>query len=92
MEILVKPLDRLEFLKLILLIAPSRGVTELKVVPITTSSIEVHWNPIDELYWSGDHETGGYRVFYQPLSDFPSALSGPPKEEVKGINVCLILS
>ncbi|XP_058794092.1 protein sidekick isoform X3 [Phymastichus coffea] len=66
--------------------APSRGVTDLKVVPITTSSIEVHWSPIDELYWSGDHSTGGYRVFYQPLSDFPTALPGPPKEEIMGIN------
>ncbi|KAJ8687397.1 hypothetical protein QAD02_023191 [Eretmocerus hayati] len=66
--------------------APSRGVIGLKVVPITTSSIEVHWSAIEEVYWSGDHLTGGYRVFYQPLSDFPSALPATPKEEVMGIN------
>ncbi|XP_016844898.1 protein sidekick isoform X4 [Nasonia vitripennis] len=66
--------------------APSRGVSGLKVVPITTTSIEVHWDPIDELHWSGDHQTGGYRISYQILSDFPSAIAGPPKEEVKGIN------
>ncbi|XP_014223021.1 protein sidekick isoform X2 [Trichogramma pretiosum] len=64
--------------------APSRGVTGLKVVPITTSSIEVHWNSIDEANWSGDYQTGGYRVFYQPVADFP--LPEPPKEEVMGIN------
>lgn len=74
------------------ILAPSRGVTELKVVPITTSSIEVHWTPIDEQYWSGDYQTGGYRVFYQPQTDFSSALPGPPKEEVMGINVNKILN
>ncbi|XP_015603138.1 protein sidekick isoform X3 [Cephus cinctus] len=65
--------------------APSRGVTGLKVVPITTSSVEVHWNMIDETYWSGDHKTGGYRVVYQPVSDFPTALQATPKEEIMGI-------
>ncbi|XP_076674857.1 sidekick cell adhesion molecule isoform X2 [Andrena cerasifolii] len=71
--------------------APSRGVAGLKVVPITTSSIEVHWNVIDEVYWSGDHETGGYRVIYQPVSDFPTALQDTPKEEVLGINATKIV-
>ncbi|CAD1468247.1 unnamed protein product [Heterotrigona itama] len=72
-------------------IAPSRGVTGLKVVPITTSSIEVHWNVIDEVYWSGDHETGGYRVVYQPVSDFPIALQDTPKEEILGIKAAKIV-
>ena len=72
-------------------VAPSRGVTGLKVVPITTSSIEVHWNVIDEVYWSGDHETGGYRVVYQPVSDFPIALQDTPKEEILGIKVINII-
>ncbi|CAL7947530.1 unnamed protein product [Xylocopa violacea] len=71
--------------------APSRGVTGLKVVPITTSSIEVHWNAIDEVYWSGDHTTGGYRVIYQPVSDFPTALQDTPKEEVLGIKATKIV-
>ncbi|XP_039313553.1 protein sidekick isoform X8 [Solenopsis invicta] len=65
--------------------APSKGVTGLKVVPITTSSVEVHWNMIDEVYWSGDYETGGYRVVYQPVSDFPTPLQTTPKEEILGI-------
>ncbi|XP_033229948.1 protein sidekick isoform X4 [Belonocnema kinseyi] len=65
--------------------APSKGVTGLKVVPITTTSVEVYWNMIEEVYWSGDHETGGYRVIYQPVSDFPTALQATPKEEVMGI-------
>ncbi|XP_014211856.1 protein sidekick [Copidosoma floridanum] len=65
--------------------APSKAVTGIKVVPTTRTSIEVYWDEIDESYWSGDHQTGGYRVLYQ-LTDFSSALSGPPKEEVKGIN------
>ncbi|XP_011884016.1 PREDICTED: protein sidekick-like [Vollenhovia emeryi] len=40
---------------------------------------------VDEVYRSGDHETGGYRVVYQPVSDFPP-LQAPPKEEILGIN------
>ncbi|XP_014300001.2 protein sidekick isoform X2 [Microplitis demolitor] len=66
--------------------APSRGVTGLKVVPITTTSIEVHWDMIEEIHWSGDHTTGGYRVVYQPVSDFPTALEATPKQEIIGIN------
>lgn len=67
--------------------APSKGVIGLKVVPITTSSVEVHWNMIDEIYWSGDYETGGYRVVYQPVSDFPTPLQATPKKDVVGIQV-----
>ncbi|XP_020295533.1 protein sidekick isoform X2 [Pseudomyrmex gracilis] len=65
--------------------APSKGVTGLKVVPITTSSVEVHWNMIDEVHWSGDYETGGYRVVYQPVSNFPTPLETTPKKEILGI-------
>lgn len=64
--------------------APSRGVTGVKVVPITTTSVEVYWDPVDELHWSGDSATGGYRVIFQPVSDFPTALQQLPKEEVSG--------
>lgn len=67
--------------------APSKGVTGLKVVPITTSSVEVHWNMINEVHWSGDHETGGYRVVYQPVSDFPTPLETTPKQDILGIKV-----
>lgn len=42
---------------------------------------------IDEVYWSGDYETGGYRVVYQPVSDFPTPLQETPKEEIRGIKV-----
>lgn len=66
--------------------APSRGVSGLKAVPITTTSVEVHWNMIDESFWSGDFTTGGYRVLYQPVSDFPTALQDTPKVEILGIN------
>lgn len=70
-----------------ILTAPSKGVTGLKVVPITTSSVEVHWNMIDEVHWSGDYETGGYRVVYQPVSNFPTPLETTPKKEILGIKV-----
>jgi len=42
---------------------------------------------IDEIYWSGDHETGGYRVVYQPVSDFPTPLQATPKKDIVGIKV-----
>lgn len=68
-------------------LAPSKAVSSLKAVPITTTSVEVFWIPIEEQFWSGDTKTGGYRVVFQPVSDFPTALQATPKEEVKGINV-----
>lgn len=67
--------------------APSKGVSNLKVVPITTTSVEVYWDPVEEQYWSGDVKTGGYRVVFQPVSDYPTALQATPKEEIFGINV-----
>lgn len=67
--------------------APSKGVNNLKVVPITTTSVQVYWDPIEETHWSGDISTGGYRVIFQPVSDFPTALQATPKEDVMGIHV-----
>ncbi|XP_064211220.1 protein sidekick isoform X3 [Tribolium castaneum] len=66
--------------------APSKGVMNLKVVPITTTSVEVYWDPVEEKYWNGDVKTGGYRVVFQPVSDYPTALQATPKEEIFGIN------
>ncbi|XP_049831894.1 protein sidekick isoform X2 [Schistocerca gregaria] len=65
--------------------APSRGVNGLKVVPITTTSVQVQWDVIEKEYWNGDHETGGYRIVFQPISEFPIVLQTTPKEEVRGI-------
>lgn len=67
--------------------APCNGVNNVKVVPITTTSVEVYWEPIEVQYWSGDVSTGGYRVIFQPVSDFPTALKATPKEEIMGIKV-----
>ncbi|XP_026329233.1 protein sidekick isoform X2 [Hyposmocoma kahamanoa] len=65
--------------------APSKAVEGLHVVPITPSSVRVQWTPLGEQYWSGDTRTGGYRVFYQPLTDFPTPLQQTMKQEVSGI-------
>lgn len=54
--------------------APARGVTGLKVVPITTTSVRVEWRALEAAEWNGDAATGGYRVLFQPVSDFPMAL------------------
>lgn len=62
-------------------------MSSVKVVPITTTSVEVYWEPVENQYWSGDVKTGGYRVVFQPVSDFPTALQATPKEDVMGIEV-----
>lgn len=67
--------------------APSKEVSEVKVVPITTTSVQVEWEPVPEGYWSGDTETGGYRIVFQPVSDFPTSFQATPKQEVRGIKV-----
>lgn len=54
--------------------SPNRPITGLRVVPITTTSVRVTWQRIDQSYWNGDYQTAGYRVLFQPVSDFPSAL------------------
>lgn len=66
--------------------APSQGVVGLKVVPITTTSVRVQWNSLDKTFWNGDSITGGYRVLFQPISDFPTALQATPKQEIMGIS------
>ncbi|CAB3242123.1 unnamed protein product [Arctia plantaginis] len=65
--------------------APSKAVENLHVVPITPSSVRVQWTPLGEQHWSGDTRTGGYRVRYQPLTDFPTALQQTMKQDVMGI-------
>lgn len=66
--------------------APSQGVIDLKVVPITTNSVQVKWEALSKSHWNGDSTTGGYRVLYQPISDFPTALQATPKQEIMGIS------
>lgn len=67
--------------------APSKAVPGVKVVPITTTSVRVSWEPLAEQHWSGDFATGGYRVLFQPVSDFPTPLQQTPKQDVPGIGV-----
>lgn len=43
------------------------------------------------IHWNGDSETGGYRILFQPVSDFPTALQATPKQEVMGINSDFII-
>uniref|UniRef100_A0A182ITM4 Uncharacterized protein n=1 Tax=Anopheles atroparvus TaxID=41427 RepID=A0A182ITM4_ANOAO len=65
--------------------APSDGISGLKVVPITTTSVRVQWSALQPAAWNGDAATGGYRILYQPLSDFPSTLQSTPKLDVPGV-------
>jgi protein sidekick len=65
--------------------APSKGIENLKVVPITTTSVKVHWSALNKMFWNGDFATGGYRVFFQQVTEFQSALQEIPKFDVMGI-------
>lgn len=65
--------------------APSEAVTGLHVVPITTTSVQVQWTALEKSLWNGDSATGGYRVLFQPISDFPTALQATPKQDVMSI-------
>lgn len=47
----------------------------------------MQWDPVPKEYWSGDTETGGYRIVFQPVSDFPTSLQATPKQDVRGIEV-----
>lgn len=67
--------------------APSKEITNIRAVPITPTKVRVEWDVLPYQYWSGDNDTGGYRVLYQPVTDFPAALQATPKEDVSGINV-----
>lgn len=40
---------------------------------------------LEKSLWNGDSTTGGYRILYQPISDFPTALQAIPKLEIMGI-------
>lgn len=60
-------------------------------MPITITSVRVEWTPLDLSFWNGDSETGGYRILFQPVSDYPAALQATPKQEVMGINSDFII-
>lgn len=72
---------------LFFLLAPSKGVENVRIVPITTTSVHIQWKPISEEYWSGDYETGGYIILFQPVSDYAISLQLSPKQQVRGIMV-----
>ena len=84
-------MTKFTFNHLIIPPAPSKAVENLHVVPITPSSVRVQWTPLGDAHWSGDTRTGGYRVRYQPLTDFPTALQQAMKQEVPGIKVITII-
>lgn len=71
--------------------APSDEINGLQVVPITTTSVRVNWIPLEKSAWHGDAETGGYRILFQPISDFPTALQATPKQDVMKINADTVI-
>uniref|UniRef100_A0A8D9FE64 Protein sidekick n=1 Tax=Cacopsylla melanoneura TaxID=428564 RepID=A0A8D9FE64_9HEMI len=71
--------------------APNKPVSNVKVVPITTTSVRVSWDALPLQHWSGDHATGGYRILFQPVSDFPTPLQQTPKQDVPGIETSQVV-
>lgn len=52
--------------------APDAGVENVKVIPITTTSVRIVWHPLSIVSWSGDARTAAYRIDYRQISDFPT--------------------
>merc|ERR1719266_3228743 len=67
--------------------APSAVVTNLRVTPITRTDVRVTWDPIPVAEFNGDVDTGGYKIEYREVTDFPSPLSSSPQVELKGITI-----
>ncbi|CAG7730812.1 unnamed protein product, partial [Allacma fusca] len=66
--------------------APDVPVGDVQVIPITTNSVRVSWKPLPAELWYGDAKTGGYRVMYHQIVDYPVAsVRSTPKEEIYGI-------
>ena len=67
--------------------APSSTVENLKVTPITRTDVRVTWNPLQVSDFNGDVESGGYKIEYREVTDFPSPLSSSPQVELKGVSI-----
>ena len=74
--------------------APAAGVAAVKVIPITTTSVRIVWHPLSEESWNGDAFTGGYRIDYRQITDFPTPvlLQGTTTTRVAAILRFLLLS
>ena len=62
-------------------------MTGVKVIPITTTAVRVEWRPLTAEAWSGDPVSGGYRVEYRPISEFPSPMAGARESAVNDVQV-----
>lgn len=73
--------------------APSGSVSDVQVVPITTTSVRVSWKSLEPVQkWNGDGETGGYRVEYRQIVDYPVASAqSSPKEEIHGMKATSVV-
>ena len=67
--------------------APSARVENLKVTPITRTDVSVTWDPLPASQFNGDIESGGYKIEYREVTDFPSPLTSSPQVELKGITI-----
>ena len=63
-------------------------MSNVKIVPITTTAVRVDWSPLDEEAFNGDSRTGGYQIHYRLVSEF-SGLSNIQREEIYGSKVSL---
>lgn len=63
--------------------APAAGVAAVKVIPITTTSVRIVWHPLSEEAWNGDGQTGGYRIDYRQVTDFPTPVLLQGKQAIQ---------
>lgn len=56
------------------------NASSLQVIPITRSSVRVEWSPLPPQAWSGDPNTGGYRVKYRQIKDILATFNTQSKE------------
>ncbi len=72
--------------------APTGAAGDVAVVPITSTSVRVSWKPLGVGKWNGDAETGGYKVEYRQVLDYPVAsVQSAPKEEVRGTQATTVV-
>merc|ERR1719319_1336130 len=55
--------------------------------PITRTDVRVNWTPLHVKDFNGDVESGGYKIEYREVTDFPSPLNSSPQVELRGVTI-----
>ena len=69
--------------------APERAVEDIRVIPITRTSVRIEWSSLSKGDWNGDVKSGGYRILYRQVGHFSSISHHVQQEEIHDIEVCV---